>query len=377
MLKSKSSLKTTHLDHYFGDSQLLPMWLCDIDIPYNEHMEEEISLLTKQVSLSYSGVPNSYFEDLKMWLWSEHEFDISSCSLRITPGIIVSIALCIDAFAGNERNIGVFAPCYSGILDLITHKNRVPCFASIDMEQGGIRFEIPSLEKVLKSCNIFILCNPHNPTGIVWTREELETIANIADKNETLVVADEVLADYVFRGRYTPYFDACNSAQSNSVLLQSFSKTFNCGGLMTTNTLFSNDKLKNEFELAMDQSGLWLANPLSLEIIRSLIRYSKEWRMEVKKKVFECISKIHHFFEKDIPYISSYIPESGLSMWLEFQKPISDPELFLKKKCKIAALSGKRFGSGFHNYVRISIGGNMEIVNEFSKRINRHKRIAR
>ena len=215
-------------------------------------------------------------------------------------------------------------------------------------------------EKISKhGVKIFILCNPHNPVGRVWTREELLRIGDICLRHDVLVIADEIHCDFVYPGyRYIPFASLSEQLAARTITCTSPSKTFNMAGLQVSNIIISNDELRKKFRWEVGASGYSQVNTLGLAAAQAVYSKGEEWLTELKEYLFENLQFARTFLQENIPEITLVEPEGTYLLWLDCSKlglSYKELENLIIDKAKLWLDAGIVFGKETALFERINI----------------------
>ena len=239
----------------------LPMWIADMDFrvapPILDALQRELDMGV----LGYGGTPESYREAVVYWQMRRFGFRVEPEWITQSPGVIAALNVAIQAFSQPGDYVLVQTPVYFHIHSDVVINGRRLLHAPLVEEDGRYRFDPAVFEAAIRpGTKLFILCNPHNPTGNVWTREELLTMAEICERNNILVISDEVHQDLIFSedARHIPFAMLNNSTAHNSIVCTAPSKTFNIAGLSCANILIPNDQLRRAYQAQSERNGSFL-----------------------------------------------------------------------------------------------------------------------
>jgi len=217
----------------------LPMWVADTDFKAPQPVIEALSELLNHGVFGYAGGPTEgYIKAVVNWQAKRFDWDVSRDWLVPAPGIITSLKTIIQAFSSPGDSVLIQPPVYSHFHSDVLLNGRNLAFAPLQLTDHGYRFDEARFEAAIKdNTRIFILCNPHNPTGNVWSREELAVMGEICRRRNVLVVSDEIHEDFIINTslRHTPFASLGQEFAENSITCTSPTKTFNLAGLQNAN----------------------------------------------------------------------------------------------------------------------------------------------
>ena len=221
---------------------------------------------------------------------------------------------------------------------------------------------------------LFFLCNPHNPVGRVWTKEELLRLGDICERYGVIVVSDEIHADFVFEGSHQVLAGLEESYRKFVVTCTAPSKTFNLAGLQVSNIFIPDDALRRKFEQAVGASGYSQLNTMGLVACEAAYRHGEEWYEAVKAYIRENLAYAQHFLEEQIPQVKAVEPEGTYLLWVDFRSlGLSRRELedLIVKKAGLWLDSGDIFGAAGRGFERINVACPRSVLSEALERLAR------
>ena len=223
---------------------MLPMWVADMDFETLPEVKEALMKRVEHGIYGYTFPSESYYQSVINWMKDRHNFDIKKEWIVCTPGIVTALKLAVKAFTKENDNIMIMKPVYYPFDASINQNGRNVVECPLIFEDEYLcDFEL--FEKTIINNNIkmFILCNPHNPIGKVWKKEELYNIGMICKKYGVIVVSDEIHMDFVYSGnKHTAFYNVDESFKEFSIICTAPSKTFNLAALQTSNIVIADDK---------------------------------------------------------------------------------------------------------------------------------------
>lgn len=243
-------------------------------------------------------------------------------------------------------------------------------------EDGRYRIDFTDFEEKIRSAHVklFFLCNPHNPVGRVWTKEELLRLGDICERYGVIVVSDEIHADFVFEGSHQVLAGLKESYRKFVVTCTAPSKTFNLAGLQVSNIFIPDDALRRKFEQAVAASGYSQLNTMGLVACEAAYRHGGEWYDAVKAYIRENLAYAQHFLEEQIPQVKAVRPEGTYLLWVDFRSlGLSGKELedLIVKKAGLWLDSGDIFGAAGRGFERINVACPRSVLTEALERLAR------
>lgn len=356
---------------------LLPLWVADMDFQVSSYIQDAVLRQTQHGIFGYSEVQEDYFEVLQKWMKRHYDWQIDSRWLVKTPGIVFALAMAVKAFTSPGDSVLIQQPVYYPFSEVIAdNQRRVVSNTLIQEESGRYVMDFEDFEEkiVREKIKLFFLCNPHNPVGRVWTREELTTLGDICYRHHVLVVSDEIHADFVFRGKHQVFAGLKEEYREISITATSPSKTFNIAGLQVSNIFIPNPQLRSQFVKQIDAAGYSQLNVLGLVAAKVAYEFGEEWYQAMLKYVGDNIAYATNYLKERLPEIKFTQQEGTYLLWLDFRPlKLSESQLeeLIIKKARLQLDSGRMFGVTGSGFQRINIACPRETLKEALTRLER------
>ena len=229
-------------------TDLIPLWIADMDFATAPFVMEAIIQRCKTPVLGYTAKPESYYQAIIRWLNTRYGLKAEKENIQFVSGIVPGIGLALNALTKKGDKVLIQPPVYGPFHWLNERNERTLITNPLKLVDGTYRMDMEAFRKQVKGCKVFILCNPHNPGGIVWKEEELQEIAEICYEEGVLVFSDEIHADLTLPPcKHRPFATISEKARTNSITFMSPSKAFNMPGLTASHALIFNDNLRKKF----------------------------------------------------------------------------------------------------------------------------------
>ena len=359
-------------------ADVLSLWVADMDFPTAPAILEALHKKVNHGIFGYSVPDENFYETVKNWQKTEHDFDIARHWVVTTPGVVFAIACAIKAFTREGEAVIIQTPVYYPFKNMILANNRKLVTSSLFEKDGKWQIDFDDFEKkiVENDVKLFILCSPHNPVGRVWTREELTRLSEICLKHNVIVFADEIHNDFVFEpNKHIVFSTISKEAAWNSVISTSASKTFNLAGLQFSVNFIQNPALKKKFHDERDKTGYDEPSLMGFVATQAAYEHGKDWLTALKKHLVENLDFVRNFVKENLPKVRLIEPEGTYLLWLDFSAyGYSDSELdnLIVNKAKVWLDRGTMFGCEGEGYQRINIATPRPILEEALKRIEKN-----
>jgi cystathionine beta-lyase len=345
----------------FGDASVMPLWVADMDFRVPDFVVREMQ---KRLSHEIYGYPiraNGIYESVSNWIEKRHQWKIKKEWIGFTPGVVPAFNLALLAFSGPGDKVIIQTPVYHPFYYAINDHNRQLVKNPLQLKNGRYFMDFDLLENQIdEKTRILILCNPHNPTGNVWKKEELETLAKICIKKNVLIISDEIHADIVYPGnKHIPLASISDEISDHVITLMAASKTFNFAGLSTSYYIASNKALYNKLHKTVGSLHIDMGNIFGNIATESAYRYGDKWLAQLISYLMGNIELVGNFINSDLPGIKLIKPEATFLLWVDFRATGYDPaelKRILIEKGKVGLSEGTIFGTEGAGFQRINIG---------------------
>lgn len=356
---------------------VLPLWVADMDFRTSSYVEDAVIERTRHGIFGYSEVQEEYFRAVAGWMSRRHNWNVEPGWLIKTPGVVFALAMSVKAFTEVGDCVLIQQPVYYPFSEVIEDNERV--IVSNDLYLGTdnryhIDFEDFEKKIVEHHIKLFLLCNPHNPSGRVFTREELTKIGDICLKYGVIVVSDEIHNDFVFKGEHTVFASVKKEYEDISVICTSSSKTFNLASMLISNIFIPNRKLKHRFRHEVNAAGISQLGVLGLVATKAAYEKGDEWYEKMMAYVQENIEYVRKYVEEYMQGVKVIDGEGTYLLWLDFRGTgieVEELEHRIIYEAKLWLDSGKIFGNTGAGFQRINVAAPRKIVTECLERIRK------
>ena len=359
----------------------ISLWVADMDFKTAPCIQKALAEKAAHGIYGYSRPDSRYYNALRNWLLTEHNFEIKDEWVVNTPGVVYAFATAIRALTEEGDAVLVTRPVYYPFSSVINNQNRKLVNSALVLKNGHYEIDFEDFENkiISEKVKVFLFCSPHNPGGRVWTKEELEKISEICLKHNVIVVSDEIHSDITFENhKHTVFASISDETRENSIICTAPSKTFNLAGLQFSNIIIPNEKLRSKFTKEMDRTGY--DEPSLMGIVAATAAYSegKEWFEAAKAYIWNNILFAEKLVREKCPKIKVLKPEGSYLLWMDFSAfDLSDSQINdrILNKAKVWLDGGIMFGPEGKKFQRINCAtprailekALIQICNEFSE----------
>ncbi|NGZ75108.1 MalY/PatB family protein [Saccharibacillus alkalitolerans] len=355
----------------FGAPDALPLWVADMDFAAPQEVLDAMRKRVDHGVFGYTFRTPAYFDAVVNWMKERHDWTIDPEWITFTPGVVPALAFAVEAFTKPGDKIAIQTPVYPPFYNVVRENGRQLVMNPLTVtENGGYEMDFEDLElKLADDVKMLILCSPHNPVGRIWSRADLEKLAEICLKHDVLVVADEIHADLIFEPKaHVPFASVSDAARDNCLVCTAPSKTFNLAGLSVSNIVIPSRKLRVTFQRTVAKMhGLGSISTLGATATEAAYTHGGEWLDELLAYVRGNMEYVRDQIEEHLPELSMNLPEATYLLWIDFRGlNLNAKELmqFLLHKAGIALNDGTMFGLEGAGYMRMNVACSRSIVEQ-------------
>jgi cystathionine beta-lyase len=374
--RNTGAVKVERCKALYGSEDVLPLWVADMDFRTPDFIFEAIRERCEHPILGYSMPPKEFYPSLITWIIDHHNWQVKRQWIGFLPGIVPGLSFAVQSLTNEGDEIIVQPPVYYPFFHVVQNNKRVLVNNPLKTINGKFEMDFEDLErKITSNTKLFILCNPHNPGGRVWSAETLRQLAEICSRHNILVVSDEIHADMVLKGhKHTPFATVSEDAAQISLTFMAPSKTFNMPGLISSSYIIPNPELHKRFVDFMEASELTGGNIFAYAATVAAYEKGDEWRKQMLTYVQGNIDFIVDFLKTNIPQIKPMIPEASFLIWLDCKElgmETDDLFDFFAQKAGLGLNKGTTFGQGGEYHLRLNVASSRLILKKAMKQLSK------
>ena len=359
--RSKSRAeKYTLRQTLFGTEDVLPMWVADMDIETPPCIVDAVKKRAAHPVYGYEEVPESAYEAQIVWMKIRHGFEIQRELMFYSHSVVATINTAIHAFTQPGDKVIVQTPIYPPFLKNVTRNGREVLRNPLrKTAKGDYRFDFDDLRsKIDEKTKLLLLCSPHNPVGRVWSREELEELADICVEHNIKIMADEIHSDLVYAPNiHTPFASLSDEVANLTITAIGPGKTFNTAGLAISTVVVQNEAMRQDFDDAYERIHFAQGNVFAHAGFEAAYREGEVWLDELLIHLQRNIQKLRALAERHSDKIHFIPPEGTYLAWLDCsQLGLSSSELkrFFVEEAALGLSPGISFGKEGKGYMRLN-----------------------
>jgi cystathionine beta-lyase len=344
-----------------GDADILPMWVADMDFRTAPPVVEALRKRVEHGIFGYVRVPDAYYAAVTNWFARRHDWQIEKEWIIYTTGVVPALSAVIKALTVPGDKVMVQTPVYNCFFSSIRNNGCGMIANPLIYRNGTYQIDFADLEQKAAdpSVKVLLLCNPHNPAGRVWTKQELTRIGDICIRNNVWVVADEIHCELVFPGHtYIPFASISQEFLMHSVTCTSPSKAFNLAGLQIANIISADTNIRTKIDKAINVNEVCDVSPFGVEALIAAYNDSEEWLEELKQYLFDNYNYLRAYFAEYLPEFPVSILEGTYLVWVDCSVLNQSSDEIIKtllEKEKIWVNEGSLYGEAGEGFIRINI----------------------
>lgn len=361
----------------------LPMWVADMDFKTAPEVLEALQKRLDHGVFGYQLVPDEYFEAMNGWFSRRHGWKgLGRENVVPTTGVIAAYSAAIKAMTVPGDKVLVMTPCYNAFFPAIKYNRcvEVDCPLRYEIaEQVGnddVRWKIDyeDLERKCGEAKVMLLCNPHNPVGRVWTRDELLKVGEICVRHGVFVISDEIHCELTYPGHdYTPWATLPAEMVRNSVSCISPTKAFNIAGIQIANIFASDPEVFAKMDLALRETQCHDVNVFGVAALMAAYNHGEAWLDELRAYLLDNARTVYCFLEDHLPGVVASPLEGTYLMWLDFRGAVrgSSERLaeYLEKEAGVKLSTGTIYGPVAEGWERLNIACPRKMLLEALRRL--------
>ena len=348
------------------DEEILPLWVADMDF---QTAPEIIDALHKRVEhgvFGYTKVPPAYFDAITSWFQRRHNFTIDKKWILFTSGVVPALSAVIKALSEPSDKVIVQTPVYNCFFSSIRNNQCIAELNDLIYKDGAYSIDYEDLERKAADpkAKLLLLCNPHNPVGRVWKREELQRIGEICLRNNVIIISDEIHCDLVYEGHtHIPFASVNEEFLQNSITCIAPTKTFNLAGIQVANIVAADEKIRAKIDKALHINEVCELNAFAVEALIAAYNNGEDWLTSLKTYLYENYTVLTGFFKEYLPHLPVIKLEATYLVWIDcsaLQQTSKEIAETLLAKEKLWVNEGTMYGEAGKSFIRINIATQRE-----------------
>lgn len=340
----------------------LPMWVADMDFPTAPCVRRAIERRAAHGVFGYSILPDAWYDAYRNWWGTHHGLEIGRNELIFVTGVIPALSTAVRKFTTPAEKIVIQTPVYNHFFSSIVNNGRRVLENPLVYENGAYRMDFEDLEKKLSDplATMMILCNPQNPAGKIWSREDLAKVGALCKKHHVLVFSDEIHCDLTAPDRgYVPFASVDETCRLNSITALAPTKTFNIAGINSAAVFVPEEGLRQRMDRALNTDEVAEPNAFAAEAtVAAFTEEGWEWLTALRAYIEENKKAAYAFIKKELPEVYAVPQDATYLMWLDVSRYTDDSaklQRFIREKTGLFVTEGTIYGEPGRRFLRLNV----------------------
>lgn len=374
-----NSAKFDEMDALFG-ADVMHLGVADMDFRSPEPIIDAMREIVEKGVFGYTIWPENYEELVCQWMKRRYQVEVDPEWVVFSPRINMALNMAVETFTNPGDGIVLHTPAYTALQAAVEKYDRKMIESPLVLENGRYKMDFGQLKKAIEcsqaqgtEVKLMLLCNPHNPTGRVWTEEELDQIADICCKYNLILISDEIHADFIKKGNtFVSSLKLCEKLKGRMMVCNSITKTFNVPGVILSNIVIPDPGIRKKMKATIDRWGLHNPNIFAAGILEAAYTKCEDWISEVNMYLEGNYQLLAEYFEKYMPAFELIQSEGTYMAWLRTEKlNLSSQEIekFFIEKAKVSVYMGDRYGKYTENFIRVNIATSRDYLRKALEKV--------
>ncbi|MBQ9969589.1 MAG: pyridoxal phosphate-dependent aminotransferase, partial [Oscillospiraceae bacterium] len=344
----------------YGSDDVIPLWIADMDFEILPELQEAMVKRASHPSFGYTIPAPAYRENIIKWNKERNGLELAKEDIVGIPGVVTAIAFALNALTKDGDKVLINTPVYNPFASTIKGLNRELVTSSLKCEGTKRVMDFADMEEKMKDgVKMMILCNPHNPIGRVWTKEELNQLVELCAKYNVYLFSDEIHSDICYGGhKHCSILTVSEKAKEIAFCAMAPSKTFNIAGLKSSMFMIQNPEIREKIQANINAFHIGI-DLMAYKATEVCYGYGAQWVDELNEYLYENAKFVTEFCETQLPKVKTFVPDGTYLMWLDFSEyGLTQEELMdkLKNEAKVGMNSGATYGDEGVGFARLNIG---------------------
>lgn len=347
--KNTECVKWDSLTSKYGDNDIIPMGIADMDFLTFPGITEAIIKRANHGIFGYNYDTEGYLAPYIQKRYGEKGYQLEKDDIVVVTGVVYALNLIVETFTEPHDKILLFKPYYPPHIGIIEQNDRELVEIELTPQGDEFIFNLNSIkDKVDDKVKMLILCHPQNPTGKIFTQEELKEISNFCQERNIIVVSDEIHSDFAMTREFVPAMSASDYIRDHGITVTSLTKTYSIPGLKIAYCFIRNSELREKFKKACAFTGMTSVNVFGIEACKAALSQGQQWEGEVVEYLKDNCKYVLDFVRENIPSIKAYPNEGTYLVWMDMRNsgiPIENMNTTIIEKARVQLNDGATFGA--------------------------------
>lgn len=374
--RNTQSLKWDGVLDLFGTDNLIPMWVADMDFRPPEEVVKAVTERAAHGIYGYERCCSGHVDAFTSWLKKRHDWHVERNFIQHSPGVVPGLIIALLALTEPGERVVIQPPVYPPFFKVVQDNQRIVVENPLIQIDDNFTMNFTELEEIFESgVKTMIMCSPHNPVGRVWTKSELQRLANLVIKYNVTLLSDEIWSDLIFAGhKHIPIASLSPRIAERTLTFMAPSKTFNVAGFYLSNVIIPNPMFHEKFTQQVERLGLNHLSFFGIVACKAAYEHGEKWLDSLLIYLEENINYVIAKLAEIAPPIQVLRPEGTFVLWLDCRElgiPVEELNRFFVQKAQIAFNDGGVFGPAGQGFQRMNIGCPRVLITEALTRIEK------
>lgn len=348
----------------------LPMWIADMDFEVALPIQKAILDRASHPVYGYPDIPEEWYQAYIHFFHERHSFEIQKDWLIFSTGVVPTISSSVRKLTNPGDEVVLLTPVYNIFYNSILNNNRVVKEVPLRYFANSYSIDFPLLEEALSSekAKLLILCNPQNPIGKIWSKEDLSEIGRLCEKHHVTVLSDEIHGEITKPGSsYIPFLSVNETNRKIGFAAISVTKAFNIAGIHTSAIIIPNEELRNKVNRQLNTDECAEPNIFAIPASIAALNDSCDWLEEMREYVEKNKEYVYQFIKENIPTLKAIEQDATYLMWLDISSLTNDDKefaSFLRKETGLYLTAGSVYGKGGEGFLRMNVATSLSNVKD-------------
>lgn len=367
--------RSTHSLKWDVKENELPMWVADMDFQTAPEILAAIQKRAAHGVFGYSIVPEEWYQAYTGWWERRHGFSMEKDWLIFCTGVVPAISSMVRKLTTVGENVLIQTPVYNIFFNSIVNNGRNVIESPLRYDENTWQMDFENLERKLSDpqTTLMILCNPHNPVGRIWSREELKQVGELCRKYHVTVISDEIHCDLTAPGQeYVPFASVSESCRNNSITCIAPTKAFNLAGLQTAAVVVPDSNLRHKVWRGLNTDEVAEPNSFAVEAAVAAFTDGEAWLDALREYIQENKNLVEDYLKKEIPQIRPVSSQATYLMWLDcrnMQGCATEFTQYLREHTGLYLSDGRQYGESGSSFIRMNIACSKSRLEDGLKRL--------
>lgn len=344
----------------FVTSDVTPMWIADMDFEVAPAITESLQRIAGQGAFGYQFLSDRYYESIINWMKRRHGLELKKEEICYVPNVVMGLSFAVQAVSEAGDEIIIMTPVYGPFFKVVNDNDRVLVESPMKNDDGYYTMDLDDFEsRITGKTKAVIFCNPHNPSGRVWRREELQAFADICIKHDLYIISDDIHSELISEGyEHTFISSLSEEIRNRCIVCTSPSKAFNLASIHVANCFIFNEALREKYQAIAERSHAAENNAFAEAALVAAYNDSEEWLTELNCYIDGNLEYFTDYVKREIPSLTVCKPEGTYLVWVDFRKtgvPSEKLHDYLLEECHIASNDGNFFGKQGDGFARFNL----------------------